>query len=572
MTSAREHELVRIRNGRGLGIALLLGALSPACGGADSGNELAQNDTDLRAGTAIDGDAVSAGSFDGVTTAERAPKPGGIAIDPTTTATPLKPRSDWGVTVPTTGVIGPAYAPEVSLPASFAVGHRTSNTVSMGWQEVGSPTNPQTRVYRQKYDLHGNPVGPSTLIKTFDYLPKGPASFVDSTANTIDGTGPDPDRLTCYQLVAASGDCSGYSQGGPVCVTTPPACTYTQAVVPHKVGRLQLRIKVSSASTAAAPGDRIQVRLQSPYYPYAPTPFPRGNSTWLDSTQRDFVSSSNITYDLKLSRISDLSDINQITIATPDDDWLCINEVELLADNTPVFFKSFGADGVGCQGVYKSDTLDIGEQLTIPFHELRQSPLWQNFNPPNLVPPQFSFSASFVGYRPNEMIQMLDSIWGDTLTNPSNGYGDDAGFIDTHWTTAFRVNSRRLHVQHHVIAKDFDSNGSIAASPSYDLVIHDGPACAPKNWCVKVENIDPNTSSSGWWAIIPLVGSGIQAYMNNEAGGELQTAIAAMGGNSLNDPPPFMAYCFPGAFPADPKNSIFFNQGFGPGSLTLCAQ
>ncbi|TRQ78189.1 hypothetical protein, partial [Salmonella enterica] len=138
-----------------------------------------------------------------------------------------------------------------------------------------------------------------------------------------DQSAPDADRKVCYLLKEKSGDC-GPSLGGPSCISTGWECVYTRAVTPHPVGRVQLRIKMSSAATAAAPGDRVEVRLQSPFLPYASLPRPRGNSTWIDSTASDFTAGFQHTYDLNLKEISDLSDITQITIATPDEDWLCI--------------------------------------------------------------------------------------------------------------------------------------------------------------------------------------------------------------------------------------------------------
>jgi len=322
---------------------------------------------------------------------------------------------------------------------------------------------------------------------------------------------------------------------------------------------------MSSASTAAAPGDHVQVRLQSPYYPYALMPIPRNNNTWLDSTQHDFVSSSNITYDLKTSNITDLSDITQITVATPSDDGLCINELELLVDNTRAFFKSFGSNGVDCQWAWKSDQIG-GSLVTVPFGELRRDPTWQNWHPPNLSPQPGGY-ASFAGYRKDELISYLDSVFGDALRNPANGRGDDAGFRDTHWTTTQWIDSLKIHVIQHVIAQDLGWQGDVAADPSYDLVIHNDATCGTKHWCIAVENVEANSSFSGWSSLIPIIGAAIQIAVNSEADGQMQTAMTAMGGSALNDPPSGFEYCFPSRIQDQP----FGSQGFEvPGSLTLC--
>lgn len=396
-------------------------------------------------------------------------------------------------------------------------------------------------------------------MKTLAGLPAGPASFVDSAETSDDHTAPDADRKVCYLLQEKNGEC-GPSPGGETCIYSGVECVYTRAVTPHPVGRVQLRIKMSSAATAAAPGDHVEVRLQSPFYPYASLPRPRGNSTWVDSSGADFTSGFEHTYDLNLKEISDLSDINQITIATPDEDWLCINELELIADNTTAFRKSFGAD---CIGAWNSDALD-GSVASISFAELRRSPEWQAFNPPNLF--QFgSTPHTFVGYRADELIAMLDAKWGHELRNPANDHGADAG-LRSQPTTTQRINIRRLRVRGHVIAQDWGGNGNVAADPEYDLVIHNDASCAPKEWCVSVEAIEGNSSSSGWWAIIPGLGALIQAGINSSANGEIANALRAMGGSSVDAPPAGTEYCFP----TETERSAVFSQGFGTGSFTLC--
>ena len=294
-------------------------------------------------------------------------------------------------------------------------------------------------------------------------------------------------------------------------------------------------------------------------------PRPRGNSTWIDSTAPDFTAGFEHTYDLNLKEISDLSDITQITIATPDEDWLCINELELLVDNTRAFRKSFGADGVGCIGPGTATLLD-GTVASVSFAELRRSPEWQGFNPPNLTPFVSGSPHSFVGYRADELISMLDSKWGHELRNPANDHGDGARLQGIPTTTQ-RINIRRLRVRSHVIAQDWEHNGNVAADPEYDLVIHNDASCAPKAWCLKVEAIEGNSSSSGWWAAFPILGAFIQMGINSAANGEIATALTAMGGNSLGAPPDGTEFCFPTEIG---ERSFFLSQGFGTGSFTLC--
>lgn len=89
------------------------------------------------------------------------------------------------------------------------------------------------------------------------------------------------------------------------------------------------------------------------------------------------------------------------------------------------WLTSFGGNGVDCQWAYKSGEAG-GSQVSISFGELRRSPDWQGYNPPNLgIGDRY---ASFVGYRAPELVQYLDAVFGDALRNPANGRGGGAGF------------------------------------------------------------------------------------------------------------------------------------------------
>jgi hypothetical protein len=458
---------------------------------------------------------------------------------------------------------GEIWAPVVTPPGHVVINGRTSSSVGLGWYEVAQ--NDFTLIYRQPYNNDGYPVGAFTLIKTLSNLTPGPHSFIDSADTTDDQSSPNADQLYCYFIKERHGPSCSHTVGGYSCASSPTVCAYTQAATPKSVGRAQLRIKASTASTADAQNNRIQVRLQSPYVPFGDTPYPRQNSSWIDSTNVDFTAGSNYTYDLLLGGISDKSDITQIAIASPDSDGFCVNEVELLVDNTRAFFKSFGANGVDCQWIYRSGSFD-GKQLSIRFGELRQSSDWINFNPPNLGQ-SFGTVASFVGYRPPEFIAMLDSVLANRLKDPANNHGEGTGFRDSNSTVTTRTNRRTMHVVQHITAKDFGWIGDVAANPAYDLVIHNGATCAPKNWCVTVENLEPGASSLGWWNLFPVVGIAISAAINSSANGQMKKAMSSMGGNSLDDPPAGTEYCFPNA---TNERSLFYSQGFDDGSFTLC--
>lgn len=269
---------------------------------------------------------------------------------------------------------------------------------------------------------------------------------------------------------------------------------------------------------------------------------------------------------LALGRGLGLSDITMITIATPDGDDLCISEIELLADNTSAFSKSFGS---GCAVTVHSDDALNGKVVNVPFGELRRSASWQNFHPPSVSPN--STYASFGGFRGPEMISYLDAVMADQLKNPANKRGTDAGLIDGYPTTSTWINRHTLRVNQHIVAQDEGWNGDISADTTFDLVIHrnDGVCGSAMQSCIKVENVHASSSFSGWSSFIPVIGIGIAAVVDNVASGEIQNALAAMGATSIGAPPTGYDFCFVSGAPGVVETP-FAGKGFGAGSMTLC--
>lgn len=484
------------------------------------------------------------------------------------------------------------WAPQnVFMPGYLGAQSHAPYTVHVGWYATG--VNASTKVYRISHDAAGMPL-PAKLVKTVPNQPTGSQSFVDSAATSADGSAPAPDTKHCYRLVVGDASCT-LTSGGSGCLTTPmnDMCAWGRAATPHSVGRVQLRLRVSSASSAEAVGAHIQVNLQSPYLPYGPLPTPRGNNTWIDSTKVDFASGSNITYDLNTGNIRDLSDITQITVRNVDGNRLCINEVELLVDNTRAFQKSFGANGAACQGSVESDestaTNEDSETFSISHAELRASPDWIAFSPPNLVHPDalpLVGPRTFGGLRKAEFISVLDAAFADRLRNPANGHGPGAGFLDGQHTTSTRINSRRLHFRQNVLAQnDGWWDGDTTAHPEFDLVIHndDPDVCdgfygnGQAKSCLKVENVDAHASYFGWNVIIlGTLGGGLpgavgaQLYADHVANTMVEGSLADTLVD-LSEVDSAANYCFPSAdFPTDIANFIFRGQGFENGGLTVC--
>ncbi len=465
------------------------------------------------------------------------------------------------------GSVGPVvggWAPiPVYPPTAFQTTSTTTTSVTLSWNEHGG--NAQTILYRQLYDLAGNPSGSPQAIHTYQFLPAGPVTYVDSdttagysaqlalSGGVLPGFAPiQPDRMIGYQIVEIApgySDCE-YVPGGSTCAYG-SLYAYTPSVVPWGVGRAQLRFHVADA-TAHTGSLHVRAELSA------------WNATWLDSTQDDFTVGSDITYDLRTDYIDTRSDIMDIDLWTPDADGICIDDLELRVDNTTTFHESFAT----CRWVRNG-----AEELTIPFTALRSSAEWQAYAPHEYEagPPP----VTFIGFNAEGLTSYLDAIVGDALKNaiPTTADGFDARLGAT--TSISRTDATHLHVhQHldniHVVWDDIDF-GTVSADPSYDLVIHHADSiCA--GWCVDVANVSGNSSYAGWVDyILDVLTVGVIPIIKHEVNQHLESALSSFT-SSLPNPGGF-GYCFVPATGTGPV-AQYYDDGvatnFDEGSLTVC--
>jgi hypothetical protein len=542
MTTARHETRAGVKARRlALGGALSVG-LAACAGVTKEGEHVGAEAEAIRpTSAATDTDATTSDSGDSTGVRSKPQPPSAL---PTATAKPIGTGLGSSA-LPPPDTFGTGYAPLVSAPAYFSTNSRGFGSLGLGWYETGNPPNAETHVYRRTYDVYGDGTGAPSLIFTLTRLPTGPVSYVD--------TAPAQDRLNCYQIEESAGGPCVDTPGGYSCVSSPWKCAYARANPSERVGRAQLRLRVSNAATAAAPRSRIHVQLQDPT---GVAPEPTGNSTWLDSTEYDFTAGSDRAYDLELAHVSYLTDITGITISTPDSDGLCLNEIELLINNERAFFKSYGDNGTDCAWVSE------GAPLKLSFADLRLDPAWQTFAPPNLLPPELGQHSSFVGFRREELIHVLDAAWGNVLKDPASGLGA-AGLLDGVPTTTTRIDERTLHVEQAFTAK----GGALLAHPSYDLVIHFDSTCGSAAYCIKLENLDPHADYTSWVDVIPILGVVINAIEDHLANDAIEGLVAALPTMPLPDLS-VAHFCFPGDA-TDPKNH-FSDRGFGSGSIAVC--
>lgn len=450
-------------------------------------------------------------------------------------------------------------------PASFAATlmsayASTAAGTTVAWTEHGG--NAITILQRQTYDLAGNVTGNwqevvrwnNVAAGSYAYFDASTRQLVNSKTVVVGGVPPvvviPPDTQVGYRIVELP-------PGFTTCVgTTVGTCAYTttMAYMPkatnYSPSRVQLVLK-TAAGTANANSASLHVRAKvNPW-----------NETWLDSTHDDFNPGSYLPYDLSMSSIAGLQDVQYVDVWTPDADGICVGEVTLTIDNRPAFDQQFPS----CVWVMN------GSSLHIPFPTIRSNSLWAGYAPDtffNMSPP-----VTFIGYDSVGLAAHLDSIVGSKVRVPGSNAGPAAHLGAT--TTLSRKDASHMHVQQHLVGLHVVYNqldlGVINADPSYDLVIHHNDPICPNVWCVNVENFDANSNYGGgiaeWLVDVldPLVD--LVKY-------EVNTSLTDEFKNTTGLPPP-LGYCFPGApntTPAPQKTST--DQGhtvtWDIGSITAC--
>jgi hypothetical protein len=370
----------------------------------------------------------------------------------------------------------PPSTPPATEPIGFEVRSTTNNSAYLTWQESGQ--NTFTSLYRQAFDMSGNPLGSAVLVYVWSGLSGQVA--VEELGGTYGEDAAPPgllaDSMYTYQIEEQSGDDCTTTSAGSTCVWSLAETAHTRDNYEYPLSRIQLTLQVDSASTAAAPGDHINVSLGGT------------NSTWIGSSSGlDFTSSSRVVYDLTTSGLGagDRSDIANITITTTDDDGLCIDAVALTVNDTVTFSETFPT----CQWVYDSAASD-GNSLVVSWLQLRANSAWMTYaptdlspkapSPPNTIPtlqPNGTYSNGdpnpiwFAGFDQAGLIGYLDAMTSNNLRNPYNAYGWGAALSAP--TTISRIDDDHLSISQHVTG--LSVNGiSASADPIFELILQDG--------------------------------------------------------------------------------------------------
>lgn len=235
--------------------------------------------------------------------------------------------------------------------------------------------------------------------------------------------------------------------------------------------RAQIRLRTANITNADTE-DSVAVLLNSATSLYA---VPSGNKTWLDYPHDDFERGADFLYDLSLGHVSEIGDINMISIQKSGGDAWCLAGFDLIINNkapvgadsgTVLFTRSFENLPGGC--LWLTDASPSSNMFTVSFPELRATPGWYTLNP--LLLPLFNIE---------ETTSQLSAVLGDMMHGTALFWGPNGSV-----KLSSRVDQNALHVDATMKAEadkafnpevyvslDLAVNGGCEADGSLTLVI-----------------------------------------------------------------------------------------------------
>ena len=116
---------------------------------------------------------------------------------------------------------------------------------------------------------------------------------------------------------------------------------------------------------------------------------PALNHTWVDSPRDDFARGADELFDLSTDHLSDIGDIQIISIQKSGSDAWCLAGFDLIVNDQShsgfnpanvLFSQSFASQPGGC--LWLTDATSRSNIFTVDFPQLRAAPGWSAFNPP----------------------------------------------------------------------------------------------------------------------------------------------------------------------------------------------
>ena len=292
--------------------------------------------------------------------------------------------------------------------------------------------------------------GPLQGLQQFtDYGDPIPSSAGNATrvAMMAAGTGASgsrltPDTLYCYRVRSTT------SSGSMV---STPQCAYTREYITDAAGkqivrsvsRVQLRLLTANIPNADTDDsdDAVEVLLNSAYTSVS---IPALNHTWVDSPRSDFQRGADELFDLSTDHLSDIGDIQIISIQKSGGDAWCLAGFDLIVNDQSasgfdqanvLFSRRFTSQPGGC--VWLTDATATSNIFTVDFPQLRAAPGWSTFNPQPEPDIPIGEVQSVLESRLGDSFHGSAAYWGasgavDLTPKP----GQNALHVDTYFMAA----------------------------------------------------------------------------------------------------------------------------------------
>lgn len=234
----------------------------------------------------------------------------------------------------------------------------------------------------------------------------GPLHSYQSISDTRWGL--KPDTRYCFRGAAFNAMGNSYSK---------IKCAYTYDGNENSVWRVQLAVE-TGAGVHSGTNDQVWVRMNSS----SVNEYPHGNLTVVDYPFSDFSRVTTHTVDLNLTGLSQMSDINTLSLYKQGtDDW-CIKSVKLLVNGIEVFVKDYSSASSDCQIM---PSLFPGfDMLSFDRSTLRTANEWHSYDEDIAL----SLLGTF-GIRNTELVSRLSGMIGHKMYFNELSWRD--GYYDT---------------------------------------------------------------------------------------------------------------------------------------------
>ena len=222
--------------------------------------------------------------------------------------------------------------------------------------------------------------------------------------------------MYCYR--ARSTNPNGSTVSRPQCVFTREYITdATGKQIVRSVSRVQIHLVTANVPNAGT-DDAVAVLLNSASTAIS---VPALNHTWLDLPGDDFQRGADELFDLSTDHLSDIGDIQIISIQASGDDAWCLAGFDLIVNDQSgsgfnpanvLFSRSFADQPGGC--LWLTSNTATSNIFTVDFQQLRAAPGWSTFDPPPFFDIPVGEVQSILASRLGDSFHGTAAYWGSS--------------------------------------------------------------------------------------------------------------------------------------------------------------